>query len=204
MLLPRPRIYAWLLAPWAHLYQHPIFQFVDFNNWEVLHTLSHVCKSWRRIASPHISPIGVVPMNGGADKKLNLNEFLAYLTRPIFQYAESIYIPCGKSTDRMYVDDIKQICPTVRTIYHSIWLLMTGIKEFVTEGSTCHSVYLVYKHNHEYTEGVAVWMKYLWDNKYNLVLESSFDRSCIVTRHSCRCTDFFRYWDWTNINSWTN
>ena len=50
-----------------------IFEVVNFNNWEALFTLSHVCKSWRRITSPHLSHIGVVAMNGEADRKLNVN-----------------------------------------------------------------------------------------------------------------------------------
>jgi hypothetical protein len=120
----------------------------DFILQSILYFLSTLtiekCSSLYLMFAPHLSHIGVVPMNGGADSKLNVNAFLAYLTRPIFQYAESIYIPCGESTDRLYVNDIKQICPTERTMYHKKWL-------------------------------------------------PSFDRSCIVTRHFRRRTDFFRY-----------
>ena len=169
-----------------------VFEFVGMNNWEELLKVATVCKSWRRIASPQLSHIGLVPMNGGADRKLNVPDFLAYLTRPVFQNAECIYILCKKA-DRLYVNDIRQVCPSVRRIFHDKWLMITGIEEVVAEGSGCHNLYRVYKHDHEYTDGVNVWVRYVWDNTYNLVLESSFVRFDEPTRGSRRTTAFLRY-----------
>jgi hypothetical protein len=110
------------------------------NNWEEVLKVAAVCKSWRRIASPQLSLIGLVPMKGGADWKLNVPDFFACLTCPIFQNAECIYIPCGKA-DRLYVNDIQQVCPSVRRIFHNKRLMITGIEEVVAEGSGHHNMY---------------------------------------------------------------
>ncbi len=148
---------------------HHFFKFVGCNNWEWMLNLSYVHSSWKRIVGHHLSKVGLVPMDGGANCKLNVTEFHAYITRPVFQNVESIYIPCGKS-DRLYVNDINQICPRVTCIYHSKWLPMISIEEFVIERFGHHSVYRVYKYDHPYAEGFNVWIKYLWDNRYKLIM----------------------------------
>ncbi len=74
--------------------QH-VFEFVGCNNREWILNLSYVCNSWKRVAGHHLSKVGLVPMDGGADCKLIMTDFLAYLTRPVFQNVNLIYIPCG-------------------------------------------------------------------------------------------------------------
>jgi len=131
-----------------------IFELVGYNNWDEMMNMSYVCKSWRSVVAPQLDKVGLEPMVGGAERKLNVNKFLVYFTRPIFQNVESIYVPCGKrKSDRLFVNDIKQICPNVTSIYHSKWLMVSGIEEFVIKGSVRHSVY---KHDHPFIEGVNV------------------------------------------------
>jgi hypothetical protein len=54
-------------------------KFVGMGNWEQVHTFAAMCKFWRHSSLPHQSNIGKVPMDGGAEHRLNICAFLRYL-----------------------------------------------------------------------------------------------------------------------------
>jgi hypothetical protein len=73
-----------------------IQEYVGMNNWEHAITFGAVCKSWRIAAEPHLAMIGIAPMEGGRQRKLNVTGFLSYLDEQVkFRFAERIYVPCG-------------------------------------------------------------------------------------------------------------
>ncbi len=55
-----------------------IQEYVGMNNWEHALTLAVVCKSWRIAAEPHRAMIGIAPMEGGRQRKLNVTGFLSF------------------------------------------------------------------------------------------------------------------------------
>jgi hypothetical protein len=56
-----------------------VMEFVGMGNWEQVHTFAAVCKFWRHSSLPHLSNIGKVPMDGGAERRLNVGAFLCFL-----------------------------------------------------------------------------------------------------------------------------
>jgi hypothetical protein len=56
-----------------------VMQFVGMGNWEQVHTFAAVCKFLRHSSLPHLSNIGKVPMDGGAERRLNDGVFLRFL-----------------------------------------------------------------------------------------------------------------------------
>jgi hypothetical protein len=100
-------------------------EFFGMENWEQVHTFSAVCKFWRHSSLPHLYNIGKVPMDGGVEHRLNVGAFLHFLQSEHFRSVQCIFIPCGK-TKGLFVNDIKQACPSVQTILHSKWLMING------------------------------------------------------------------------------
>jgi hypothetical protein len=115
-------------------------------NWEQLHTFAAVCKLWRHGCLPHLSNIGKVPMDGGAERRLNIGAFLHYLQLKHFRNVQCIFILCIK-TKGLLVNDIKQVYPSVQTIVHSKWLIVNGRMEEIQEGEGHHQCYRVYWHD---------------------------------------------------------
>jgi hypothetical protein len=64
--------------------------------------------------------------------------------------------------------------PRMRDLIHDKWLMMTGITEFLEEGQSRHPSYRMYKHDHPFFDGVNAWVRWFWDRKYKLVMESQF------------------------------
>ncbi len=73
-----------------------VMEFVGMGNWEQVHTFAAVCKLWRHSSLPHLSNIGKVPMDGGAEHRLNAGAFLCFLQSEHFRNVQCIFIPCGK------------------------------------------------------------------------------------------------------------
>jgi hypothetical protein len=130
-------------------------EFVGMGNWEQVHTFAAVCKFWRCSSLPHLSIIGKVPMDGGAECRLNVGAFLCFLQSEHFRNVQCIFIPCGK-TKGLFVNDIKQSCPGVQTIVHSKWLMINGSMEEIQEREGWHPCYRVYRHDMPFTEGTNV------------------------------------------------
>jgi hypothetical protein len=147
-----------------------VMEFVGMGNWEQVHTFTAVCKLWRYSCLPHLSNIGKVPMDGGAERRLNVGVFLRYLQSEHFRNVQCILIPC-RSTKGLLVNDMKQPCPSVQTIVHSKWLFIHGRIEETQEGEGCHQCYRVYWHDMGFTEGKNVWVQFTWDKKCKFVLE---------------------------------
>ena len=102
-----------------------VMEFVGMGNWEQVHTFAAVCKFWRHSSLPHLSNIGKVPMDGGADRRLKVGAVLLFLQSEHFKNVQCIFIPCGK-TKGLFVNDIKRACPSVQTIVKSKWLMING------------------------------------------------------------------------------
>jgi hypothetical protein len=71
-------------------------------------------------------------MDSGAEHRLNLGAFLRFLQSEHFRNVMCIFIPCGK-TKGLFVNDIKQACPSVQTVVHSKWLMINGSMEEIQE-----------------------------------------------------------------------
>ena len=67
-------------------------------------------------------------MDGEAERRLNVGAFLHFLQSEHFRNVQCIFIPGGK-TKGLFVNDIKQACPSVQTIVHSKWLMINGSME---------------------------------------------------------------------------
>jgi hypothetical protein len=93
-------------------------------------------------------------MDGGAERRLNVCGFLRFLQSEHFRNVQCMFIPC----------DIKQVCPSVQTIFHSKWLMINGSMEEIQEGEGRHPCYRVYR----LTEGTNVWVQFDWDLSANL------------------------------------
>ena len=150
-----------------------IQQYVGMNNWENVIAFAGVCKSWKESTETYRLKIGVEPMEGGGERKLNVDGFLSYLDHEKFRLAETIYVPCAKS-DKLLYCEVKEKCPRMRDLIHDKWLMMTGITEFVEEGQSRHPCYRMYKHDQPFFDGVNAWVRWFWDRKYKLVMESQF------------------------------
>jgi hypothetical protein len=83
-----------------------VMEFVGMGNWEQVHTFAAVCKFWKYSSLPHLYNIGKVPMDGGAECRLNIGAFLRFLQSEHFRNVQCIFIPCGK-TKGLFVNDIK-------------------------------------------------------------------------------------------------
>jgi hypothetical protein len=55
-----------------------VMEYVGMGNWEQVHTFAAVCKFWRQSSLPHLYNIGKVPMDGGAERRLNIAAFLCF------------------------------------------------------------------------------------------------------------------------------
>jgi hypothetical protein len=160
-----------------------VMEFVRMGNWEHVHTFAPVCKFWRHSSLPHLSNIGKVPMDGGAEHRLNIGAFLHFLQSEHFRNVQCIIILCGK-TKGLSVNDIKLAYPSVQTIVHS--------KE-IQEGEGWHNCYRVYRHDMPFTEGKNVWVKFNWDKKCKLVLESLFVAPAFLQQWNRIRTSCLRY-----------
>jgi hypothetical protein len=112
-------------------------------------------------------------MDGGGEHRLNVAAFLRFLQSEHFRNVQCIFIPCGK-TKELFMNDIKQACPSVQTIVHSKWLMINGLMKEIQEGEEQHPCYRVYRRDKPFTEGTNVWVKFDWDKKFKLVSESLF------------------------------
>jgi hypothetical protein len=56
-----------------------VMEFVGIGNWEQVHTFAAVCKLCRLSSLPHLYNIGKVPIDGGAERRLNVGAFLRFL-----------------------------------------------------------------------------------------------------------------------------
>ena len=64
---------------------------------------------------------------GFADRKLNVDGFLDYLSQDErFALAETIYVPCG-TADKLLYGDVKARFPAMTKLIHRTWLLVNGI-----------------------------------------------------------------------------
>jgi hypothetical protein len=150
-----------------------VMEFFGMGNWEQVHTFTALCKFWRHSSLPHLSNIGKVPMDGGVERRLNVGAFLHYLQSEHFRNVQCIFILGGK-TKGLFVNDTKQVCPSVQTIVHSKWLMVNGTMEQIQEGEGWHQCYRVYWHDMPFTEGTNGWVRFNWDIKCKLVSESLF------------------------------
>ncbi len=105
-----------------------VMEFVGMGNWEQVHTFAAVCKFWRHSSLPHLYNIGKVPKDGGAEHRLSVGAFPHFLQSEHFRNVQCIFIPC-RITKGLFVNDIKQACPSVQTIVHSKWLMINGSME---------------------------------------------------------------------------
>jgi hypothetical protein len=109
-----------------------VMEFIGMGNWEQVHIFAAMYKCWRHSSLPHLPNIGKVPMDGGAERRLNVGAFLRFLQLEHFRNVQCIFILCGK-TKGLFVNDIKQACPSVQTIVHSKWLMIYGSIEEIQE-----------------------------------------------------------------------
>ena len=155
-----------------HVVQN-ILQFAGgWDNWEWVITFACVCKTWRTTLKSRLSQIGLEEMQGGCHRKLNTDAFLVKLTEERFQNAETIYVPCGKAVD-LYVNDVRQRCPLMKTLVHSKWLSVDRGYEFVQQGASNLQCRRMYKHDKPNQHGMA-WVKWEWDKKFEQVYECQF------------------------------
>jgi hypothetical protein len=68
-------------------------EFVGMGNWEQVHTFAAVCKFWRHSSLPHLYNIGKVPMDGGAEHRLNVGAFLRFFAIRAFQKCAVYFYP---------------------------------------------------------------------------------------------------------------
>jgi hypothetical protein len=80
----------------------------------------------------------------------------------------SVFSSCTEKTKGLFLNDIKQACPSVQTIAHSKWLMINESMEEVQEGEGWHLCYRVYRHDMPFTEGTNAWVQFDWDNSANL------------------------------------
>jgi hypothetical protein len=143
-----------------------VMEFIGMGNWEQVYTFAAVCKFWRHSSLPHLSNIEKVPMDGEAECRLNVGAFLHFLQLEHLRNVQCIFIPCGEKG--LFMNDIKQACPSVQTIVHSM-LMINGSMEEIQEGEGWHPCYRVYRHGMPFTEGTHVWVQFDWDKKCKLV-----------------------------------
>jgi hypothetical protein len=144
-----------------------VMEFVGMGNWEQVHTFAAVCKFWRQSSLPHLYNIGKVPMDGGAERRLNVAAFLRFLQSEHFINMQCILVPCGK-TKGLFVNEIKQACPSVQTIVHSKWLMIDELMEEIQEREGRHPCYRVYRHDKPFTEGTKYGLNLTGTKSANL------------------------------------
>jgi hypothetical protein len=83
-----------------------VMKVVGMGNWEQVHTFAAVCKFWRHSSLPHLYNIGEVPINGGAQRRLNIGAFLRFLQSEHFRNVQCTFISCGKMKG-LFGNDIK-------------------------------------------------------------------------------------------------
>jgi hypothetical protein len=105
----------------------------------------------------------------------------------------SVFLSCAEKTKGLFVNDIKQSCPSVQTIVHSKWLMIIGTMEEIWDGEGWHQWYKLYKHDMPLTEGTIVWVEFNWDKKCKLVLESLFVAPAFLRQWVRIRTSFLRY-----------
>ena len=164
--------------------------------WDDVFAISGVCQSWREASIDYLNlikpKIGLVPSQGFADRKLNVEGFLYYLSQDErFASAETISVPCGNAKRLLY-GDVKARFPAMNKLIHRTWLLVNGNIEYVAQGKGRHPCYRVYKHDHEYTEGDTAWVKYTWDGKYERVEEERIVKELVRGKRKSKRTDFYR------------
>jgi hypothetical protein len=125
--------------------------------WDDVFAISGVCQSWREASIDYLNwikpKIGLVPSHGFAERKLNVEGFLDYLSEDErFAVAETIYVPCGNA-DKLLYGDVKVRLPAMTKLIHRTWLLVNGNVEYVVQGKGRHPCYRVYKHDKEYIAG---------------------------------------------------
>jgi hypothetical protein len=167
-------------------------EFVGMGNWEQVYTFAAVCKFWRHSCLPHLSNIRKVPIDGGAERRLNIGAFLQLMQLVHFRNVQCIFIPC-KKTKGLFANEIKQVCPSVPTILHSKWLMINGSMEEIQEGEGWHPCYRVHRHGMPFTKGTNVWVEFDWDKKCKLVLESLFVAPAFLRQWNRIRTSFLRY-----------
>jgi hypothetical protein len=95
-------------------------------------------------------------MDGGVERRLIIDAFLRFLQSEHFRNVQCIFIPGGK-TKGLFVNDIKQACPSVQTIVHSKWLMINGSMEEIHEGEGQHPCYRVYRHDMPFLQRVQMY-----------------------------------------------
>jgi hypothetical protein len=173
-----------------------IQEYVGMNNWENAITFAGVCKSWRIAAEPHLAMIGIAPMEGGCQRKLNVTGFLRYLEQQVkFRFADRIYVPCGLKTEKLFYSEVRLRCEQMTELIHDKWIKTTGNMEYVLEGQSRHACYRMYKHDTPNIPGVNAYIKYEWDKtmKVQLVSEGQFVQLFTNRRRSRIQTSFLRY-----------
>jgi hypothetical protein len=164
--------------------------------WDDVFAISGVCQSWREASIDYLNwikpKIGLVPSHGFADRKLNVEGFLDYLSEDErFALAETIYVPCGNA-DKLLYGDVKARFPAMNKLIHRTWLLVNGNVEYVVKGKGRHECHRVYKHDKEYIAGETAWIKYTWDGKYEKVDEEQLVQELVQGKRKKKRTDFYR------------
>jgi hypothetical protein len=173
-----------------------IQDYVGMNNWEHVIAFGAVCKTWRAASKHHLAKVGIAHMEGGRRRKLCVTGFLNYLHQDKFRFAEKIYVPCGKKTDKLFYSEVKLICPHMNELIHDKWIKVNGNIEYVLEGQSRHKCCRMYKHDKPTIPGVSAYIKYDWDkqlNKVKLVSEGLFVNLCTNQVRTRRQTSFWRY-----------
>jgi hypothetical protein len=70
-----------------------VMEFAGMGSWEQVHTFAAVCKFWRHSSLPHLSNIGKVQIDGGAERRLNVDAFLRFLQSEHFRNVQCTFIP---------------------------------------------------------------------------------------------------------------
>jgi hypothetical protein len=164
--------------------------------WDDVFAISGVCLSWREASIDYLNwikpKIGLVPSHGFAERKLNVEGFLDYLSDDErFALAETIYVPCGNANKLLY-GDVKARFPAMNKLIHRTWLLVNGNVEYVVEGKGGHPCKRVYKHDKEYIAGDTAWIKYDWDGKYERVEEERLVQELVQEKRKTKRTNFYR------------
>ena len=142
------------------------------------------------ILTSWLSQIGLQEMKGGCSRKLNADAFLAKLTERRFQDADTIYVPCDKAVD-LYVNEVRLVCPHMKTLVHSKWLRVYREIEFVQQGAIPLQCQRMYKHDKPNKQGMA-WVKWEWDKKIDEVYECQFLNQYTLRTQCLRmATDFY-------------
>jgi hypothetical protein len=166
--------------------------------WDDVFAITGVCQSWREASIDYLNwikpKLGLMPSQGFAERKLNVDGFLSYLAEDDrFRSATTIYVPCGR-VDKLFYGDVKAICPAMTKLIHKTWLMVNGNVEYVREGKGRHQCYRVYKHDKQYIEGETAWIRYAWDGKYQKVQEQQLVQleQLVPLRRQTKPTNFYR------------